>query len=77
MLPLEKDALRGADRLWELAVVNARLGNAETAIEQYRTLIEFTGAYSVPLLEIDLFMDPVRDHPKYRELVRDLGGEES
>jgi serine/threonine-protein kinase len=74
ILPLEKDALRGADRLWELAVVNARLGNAETAIDQYRILIEFTGAYSVPLLEIDFFMDPVRDHPKYRELVRDLGG---
>jgi tetratricopeptide (TPR) repeat protein len=73
MLPLERDALRGADRLWELAAVNARLGNAETAIEQYRTLIEFTGAFSVPLLEIDFYMDPVRDHPKYKELVRDLG----
>jgi serine/threonine-protein kinase len=73
MLPLKKDALRGADRLWELAVVNARLGNAAAAIDQYRTLIEFTGAYSVPLLEIDFFMDPVRDHPKYKELIRDLG----
>ena len=73
MLPLEKDALRGADRLWELAVVNAKLGNAETAIQQYRTLIEFAGAYSVPFLEIDYYMDSVRDHPKYRELVQDLG----
>lgn len=76
MLPLEKDALFGPQRLWELAVVNARLGNVETAIEQYRTLIEFSGAFSVPILEIDVYMDPVRDHPKYKELVRDLGQRE-
>ncbi len=44
-----------------------------TEIPKYRTLIEFTGAYSVPFLEIDFYMDPVRDHPKYKELVRDLG----
>jgi hypothetical protein len=36
-------------------------------------LIEFSGAFSVPYLEIDFFMDPVRDHPKYKELVRKLG----
>lgn len=63
MMPLEKGAFEGRVRLWELAAVNARLGNAKTAIEQVRTLIEFSGEYSVPFLEIDVYMDPVRDHP--------------
>ncbi len=76
IMPPERDAMFGPYQLWWLAVVNARLGNAEKALEQYRTLIEFAGRYSVPRLEIEIFMDPVRDHPKYKELVRDLGQRE-
>lgn len=72
IMPLTKDALNGAARLWELAAVHAKVGNAEIALDHYRTLIEFTGAYSVPFLELDLFMDPVRQNPAYQALLRSL-----
>lgn len=70
IMPLEKDALLGVARLWELAAVNARLGNAEAALGHYRRLLDFSGAFSVPFLKLDAYMDPVRDHPDYQALVR-------
>ncbi|MEE8148520.1 MAG: hypothetical protein V3T24_13010, partial [Longimicrobiales bacterium] len=70
MMPLSKDALLGPVRLWELAVVYAKVGEADAAVDQLETLLDFTGIYSVPLIEMDPLWDPLRDHPRFQALLR-------
>jgi hypothetical protein len=68
-VPLARDSINGATRLWELAVVQAKVGDAPGALASYEELIEFTGVYSVEFLELDVWMDPLREHPEYEALV--------
>ena len=70
MLPLSRDALIGPVRLWELAVVYARVGEADAAIDRLETLLDFGGWYSGALIEMDPLWDPIRDHPRFQALVK-------
>jgi tetratricopeptide (TPR) repeat protein len=73
MLPLAKDALIAPARVFELALVHAKSGETEAAVEQLDKLLDFTGKYSIPLLEMDPRFDVIRDHPDYRQLVEKYG----
>jgi serine/threonine protein kinase/TolB-like protein/tetratricopeptide (TPR) repeat protein len=73
MLPLATDALIAPARVFELALVHAKSGEAEAAVEQLDKLLDFTGKYSIPLLEMDPRFDVIRDHPDYRQLVEKYG----
>jgi tetratricopeptide (TPR) repeat protein len=73
MLPLSEDALIAPGRVFELALVHARFGEVEAAVEQLDTLLEFTGEYSIPLLEMDPRLDAIKDHPSYHRLVEKYG----
>ncbi len=70
MLPLSKDAFTGPIRLWELAVVYAKVGEADAAIDQLETLLDFNGWYSGALIDMDPLWDPIRDHPRYQALLK-------
>ncbi len=69
MMPLSKDALFGPNRLWELAVVYARVGEADAAVDRLETLLDFSGSYSGALIEMDPLWDPIRDHPRFQALL--------
>ncbi len=69
MLPLSRDALIGPVRLWELAVVYARVGEADAAVDRLETLLDFNGLYSGALIEMDPLWDPIRDHPRFQALL--------
>ncbi len=68
-LPVSVDAYEGADHLRDLAVALAILGDADLALENLQM------ALSVPstLTRADLLLDPIfrplRDHPRFQELV--------
>ncbi|MEE8367154.1 MAG: hypothetical protein V3S30_02450 [Thermoanaerobaculia bacterium] len=55
----------------ELAVVYARVGEADAALDQLETLLDFSGAYSGALIEMDPLWDPLRDHPRFQALLRE------
>ncbi len=69
MLPLSRDAFTGPIRLWELGVVYAKVGEADAAIDQLETLLDFSGMYSVPLIKMDPLWDPIRDNPRFQALL--------
>jgi serine/threonine protein kinase len=73
MMPLEQDALRGPARVIDLAAVHARLGEAEQAIARLDEVLSFTGAVSIPMLEMDPLWGGIREHPRWRELVNKHG----
>jgi len=73
MMPLSKDALLGPVRLWVLAVVYARVGEATAAIDRLETLLDFNGGYSGAQIEMDPLWDPIRDHPRFQALLRETG----
>jgi tetratricopeptide (TPR) repeat protein len=69
MLPVEREALRGAQRRTELAEIYARLGEPDLAIDQLGFLLERPGFLSMSYLRIDPTWDPIREHPRFEALV--------
>jgi serine/threonine-protein kinase len=69
MLPYEKEALRGGQRVIDLARIYAAVGEPELAIDRLEFLLKRPAAISVPLLRVDPVWDPIREHPRFRALV--------
>ena len=69
LLPLSKDALVGPWRIGDLAHIYTMVGDYEAALEQIDRVLSVPSPFSVPLLELDPKWDPLRDHPRYRELI--------
>jgi len=68
MIPLEKDSMLGAWRVWELAAVHARVGDPEVAIDLLKDLTKFSGGYTFAWIDMDPMWAPLRSHPRYGEL---------
>ncbi len=69
MLPYEKEALRGGQRVIDLAGIYAAVGEPESAMDRLEFLLERPTAVSIPLLRVDPVWDPIREHPRFRALV--------
>jgi serine/threonine protein kinase/Flp pilus assembly protein TadD len=69
LLPYEKEALRGAHRVADLAAIYARVGEPELAVDHLEFLLARPTAISVPMLRVDPVWDPIRDHPRFQALV--------
>jgi TolB-like protein/Flp pilus assembly protein TadD len=69
MWPVSKDAFEGARPAIELAKVYARVGDHDRAIDQLEDLLSIPCRLSVPLLRLDPAWDPLRDHPRFQELL--------
>jgi serine/threonine protein kinase/Flp pilus assembly protein TadD len=69
LLPYEKEALRGAHRLFDLAGIYAAVGEPELAIDRLEFLLERPTSVSVPWLRVDPLWDPIREHPQFQALV--------
>ena len=68
--PLETDALLGTFRMQMAALIYVRTGMYEEAIEQLARLLSVPSEMSPALLRIDPAWDPLRNHPRFRELVK-------
>ena len=68
LMPIEREAWRGAIRLGELARVYADLGDADAALPIIRRLLDAPGELSETVLRLDPAFDPIRDHPGFDEL---------
>jgi serine/threonine-protein kinase len=73
LLPVSEDALWGRALRENLAWVHAKVGEYDAAIEELEVLLSIPGPVSVPLLSIDPFWDPLRDHPRFQALLERYG----
>ncbi len=70
LLPISKEAYRGAYRAIDLAQIYAMVGETDAAIDRLEHLLSIPGPLSVSLLRLDPIWDPLRDHPRFQQLVQ-------
>jgi TolB-like protein/Flp pilus assembly protein TadD len=70
LLPVEREAWRGAYRLEELARVYAAVGEPDLAIDVLEELIRRPGDFTPSLLRLDPAWNPLRGHTRFRALAR-------
>lgn len=69
ILPVSRDALWGPNQTLDLAVIYARVGEADAAIDLLEELLRIPAPVSVPYLGLHPSFDPLREHPRFRALV--------
>jgi serine/threonine-protein kinase len=69
LLPVSQDAVRGPWRKQELARIYTMAGEQDAALDQIEELLSMPSWLSVPLLENDPRWDPLREHPRYKEII--------
>ena len=74
LFPVSKDALWGPYRVWDLAVIYTMLGEYDAALNEIEYLLSIPSPMSVPLLRLDPIYDPLRDHPRFQDLLEKYGG---
>jgi serine/threonine-protein kinase len=73
LLPMSKEAFRGAYRVEDLARIYTMVGEYDAAIDQLEILLAVPSPMSVPMLRLEPTWNPLRDHPRFQAL---LAGED-
>lgn len=71
LLPVERDAGTGPQRLYELALTQTRLGRLDDALETVRRLLAVPARVSKTFLELDPRFSPLVQHPGFDDLESD------
>jgi TolB-like protein/Flp pilus assembly protein TadD len=71
-----KDAFAGPGALENLAAVYGFIGRHDEAIDLVEQLLStnYSGAITIPVLRLNPQWDPLREHPRFQELVKENGG---
>ena len=69
LLPVSKEAWRGAFRIDDLARIYVMVGEFDAAIDKLEFLLDVPSELTVPLLRLDPSWDPLRNHPRFKKLV--------
>ena len=73
LYPITVDALAGSEPLIDLANIYVRVGDYDAALDQIERLLSMPAYLSVPLLENAQTWEPLRNLPRYREIVQKYG----
>jgi serine/threonine-protein kinase len=73
LLPMSKEAWRGAYRVEDLARIYTMVGEYDAAIDRLETLLAVPSPMSVPMLRIDPTWNPLRNHPRFQALLEEYG----
>jgi tetratricopeptide (TPR) repeat protein len=76
LLPMERDALVGADMIFGFAIVSAWLGENELAFEQLAIATQKPGELSYGHLKLHPFWDPLRADPRFEKILASLAPKE-
>jgi len=68
LLPVSRDAFEGADRMLNLAVIYAALGDRDSAVGQLRALLEIPSWVTPGDLRVNSDWAAVRDDPRFQQL---------
>lgn len=69
IMPISKDAWRGANRLADLALIYVMVGEYDFAIKHIELLLSIPSVLSTPLLRLDPIWRPLMDHPEFNSLL--------
>jgi TolB-like protein/Tfp pilus assembly protein PilF len=69
LLPVERDAVDGRTPLAFLAMIHARIGEPEAAVELLERLLSRPSDVFVNWLRVDPTWDPLRGHPEFERLL--------
>ena len=69
LMPIETDVYIGQTMVESLASTYTMLGEYDAALEQLDILLSVPATLSVTSLRLDPRWDPLRDHPRYQELI--------
>jgi serine/threonine-protein kinase len=69
LLPMSKEAWRGARRVEDLARIYTMVGEYDAAIDQLEILLAVPSPTSVPMLRLEPTWNPLRDHPRFQALL--------
>jgi predicted Zn-dependent protease len=71
LLPLEKDAVLGSGNLAALAEMQAQTGAVKEAVENLKKLLSIPAGETVSIarLKIDPVWDPIRNDPRFQQLL--------
>jgi serine/threonine-protein kinase len=58
---------------WEHARTLTILGEHDAALEQIEALFSVPSLFSVPALQLEPWWDPLRQHPRYKEIIEKYG----
>ena len=70
LLPIEKEAWRGAVLMEQMAWIHTILGDQEEAISLLETLLSRPSRLSGPLLKIDPVWKNLRGNPRFQKLIQ-------
>ncbi len=72
---MAKDAFEGPDLKERLAEIYAATGEPDRALDLLEELLAtpYQGAITAPLLDLEPVWDPIRDHPRFQELLERYG----
>lgn len=70
LCPPSKEAVIGPSRVEDLAQMYTLVGEHEEAINQIECLLSIPGWLSAPMFRLDPRWDPLRDHPRFKALLK-------
>jgi TolB-like protein/Tfp pilus assembly protein PilF/tRNA A-37 threonylcarbamoyl transferase component Bud32 len=73
LYPISKDAFEGTQYILKLAMIYTVVGEFEDAVNQlvYLLSIPCGNVVSVPILRLDPIWDPLRNHPRFQQLLEE------
>jgi TolB-like protein/Tfp pilus assembly protein PilF/tRNA A-37 threonylcarbamoyl transferase component Bud32 len=69
LLPVTREAWRGAYRIEDLARIYVMVGEIDLAIEKLEFLLSIPSELSIPLLQLDPAWKSILDHPRFKKLL--------
>ena len=69
-LPVSKDTFTGPLYVIKLAMIYLLVGEHDLAIDRLAYLLSIPSPLSANLLRLDPFWEPIRDHPKFKQLLQ-------
>jgi hypothetical protein len=72
LVPLEKDALNGADMIQYSAIVAAWVGEKDLALQNLAKAAQLPGFLSYGRLKLLPWYDPLRGDPRFEKIVNSL-----
>ena len=70
LYPMSKDVLGGSHYVFRLAEIYSIIGNQDDAIDQLDLLLSMPSEISVAFLKIDSMFDPVRENPRFQQMIQ-------
>ena len=72
LLSVDQDSINGSHLLMNLAIIYAAAGQKDLAVETINLLLSKPGDGSYGEFRLNLFWDPLQDHPGFQKIVASL-----